>query len=112
MKMPGNMGNMMKQVQKMQADMAKVDQELAETNVEASAGGGAVKAIVTGKQQVVEIIIDPAVVDPEDVEILQDMIVAAVNEAIRQSQELAQQKMAAVAGPLAGGLGGMGLPGF
>lgn len=110
--MKGQYGNMMKQIQKMQADMARVEQELAETNIEASAGGGAVKAVVTGKQQLVEIKIDPSVVDPEDVEILEDMVVAAVNEALRQSQELAQSKLAAVTGPLAGGLGGMGLPGF
>ncbi|MBS3908670.1 MAG: YbaB/EbfC family nucleoid-associated protein [Actinobacteria bacterium] len=108
----GQYGNMMKQVQKMQADMARVEQELNETNIEASAGGGAVKAVVTGKQQIVEIKIDPSVVDPEDVEILEDMVVAAVSEALRQSQELAQSKLAAVTGPLAGGLGGLGLPGF
>lgn len=104
-----NMGNMMKQIQKMQADMAKVEEELTETKIEASAGGGAVKATVTGKQQLVEVKIDPSVVDPEDIEMLEDMVVAAVNEALRQSQELAQKKMAAVTGPLAGG---MGLPGF
>ncbi len=105
----GGMGNMMKQVQKMQAEMAKVEQELAGIKIEASAGGGAVKATVTGKQQLVEIKIEPGVVDPDDVEMLEDMIVAAVNEALRQSQELAQKKLAAVTGPLAGG---MGLPGF
>ena len=110
--MKGQYGNMMKQVQKMQADMARVEQELTETNIEASAGGGAVKAVVTGKQRIVEIKIDPSVVDPEDVEILEDMVVAAVSEALRQSQELAQSKLAAVTGPLAGGLGGLGLPGF
>lgn len=110
--MKGQYGNMMKQVQKMQADMARVEQELTEINIEASAGGGAVKAVVTGKQQIVEIKIDPSVVDPEDVEILEDMVVAAVSEALRQSQELAQSKLAAVTGPLAGGLGGLGLPGF
>lgn len=110
--MKGQYGNMMKQIQKMQADMAKAEQELAETKVDATAGGGAVKAVVTGKQQLVEIKIDPSVVDPEDIELLEDMIVAAVNEALRQSQELAQKKMAAVTGPLAGGLGALGLPGF
>ncbi len=108
----GGMGNMMKQVQKMQAEMAKVEQELAEVKVEASAGGGAVRAVVSGKQQLLEIKIEPGVVDPDDVEMLEDMIIAAVNEALRQSQELAQKKLAAVTGPLAGGLGGMGLPGF
>jgi len=110
--MKGQYGNMMKQIQKMQAEMAKVEQELAETKIEASAGGGAVKAVVTGKQQLVEVKIDPSVVDPEDVEILEDMVVAAVNEALRQSQDLAQKKLSAVTGPLAGGLGGLGLPGF
>ncbi|MHB8840694.1 MAG: YbaB/EbfC family nucleoid-associated protein [Candidatus Aquicultor sp.] len=105
-------GNMMKQIQKMQADMAKAEAELAEIKIEASAGGGAVKAVVTGKQQLLEVRIDPSVVDPEDIEILEDMIVAAVNEALRQSQDIAQKKMAEVTGPLAGGLGGLGLPGF
>lgn len=110
--MKGQYGNMMKQIQKMQAEMAKVEQELAETKIEASAGGGAVKAVVTGKQQLVEVKIDPSVVDPEDIEILEDMVVAAVNEALRQSQDLAQKKLSAVTGPLAVGLGGLGLPGF
>ncbi|MDI6715342.1 MAG: YbaB/EbfC family nucleoid-associated protein [Actinomycetota bacterium] len=110
--MKGQYGNMMRQIQKMQAEMAKVEQELADAKIESSAGGGAVKAVVTGKQQLVEIKIDPAVVDPEDVEMLEDMIVAAVNEALRQSHELAQKRLAAVTGPLAGGLGGLGLPGF
>lgn len=105
----GGMGNMMKQIQKMQAEMAKVEQELAEIKVEASSGGGAVKAVVSGKQQVLEVKIDPSVVDPDDVEMLEDMVVAAVNEALRQSHEIAQKKLAAVTGPLAGGLG---LPGF
>ena len=99
------MGNMMKQMQKMQADMAKVEQELAETKIEATAGGAAVKAVVTGKQEVVEIIIDPSVVDPEDVEMLQDLVVAAVNEALATVQAEMAQEMSKVTG-------GINIPGL
>lgn len=94
----GNMGKMMKQVQKMQADMAKMQDEVATKTVEATAGGGAVKVVATGKQQIVSIEIKPEVVDPEDVEMLQDLVLAATNEAIRKSQEMVAQEMNKITG--------------
>jgi DNA-binding YbaB/EbfC family protein len=100
-----NINNIMKQAQKMQAGMAKVQEELMDERVEASAGGGTVKVVMSGDLQVVSVIVDPAAVDPEDVELLQDMITAAVNEGIRMAQEIASQKMAAVTG-------GMNIPGM
>jgi nucleoid-associated protein EbfC len=109
-----NMQAMMKQVQKMQADMVKAQEELKNEIVEASAGGGMVTVKITGDLELREVRIDPEAVDPEDVELLQDMVQAATNEAIRSAQELAASKMNAAAGGLAGpgGLGGLGLPGF
>ena len=109
-----NMQAMMKQVQKMQADMAKAQEELKNEIVEASAGGGMVTVKITGDLELREVRIDPEAVDPDDVEMLQDMVQAATNEAIRSAQELAANKMNAAAGGLAGpgGLGGLGLPGF
>ena len=109
-----NMNAMLKQVQKMQADMAKAQEELKNEVVEASAGGGIVTVKVSGDLEIREIRIDPEAVDAEDVELLQDMVLAAVNEAVRSAQELAATKMNAAAGGLAGpgGLGGLGLPGF
>ena len=109
-----NMNAMLKQVQKMQADMAKAQEELKHEVVEASAGGGMVTVKVSGDLEIREIRIDPEAVDPDDVELLQDMVLAAVNEAVRSAQELAASKMNAAAGGLAGpgGLGGLGLPGF
>lgn len=103
-----NMNQMMKQVQKMQADMMKAQEDLANETVEASAGGGMVTVAITGDLVVKSIVIDPDAVDPEDVELLQDTVTAAVNEAVRQAQELAADKM----GGLTGGmdLGGLGLP--
>ncbi len=98
--MKPNMGNMMKQAQKMQQDMARVQAELAEERVEASVGGGMVKVVMTGEQAVERVMIDPAAVDPDDIGMLEDMVVAAVNEAARQAQELASRKMAAVTGGL------------
>jgi DNA-binding YbaB/EbfC family protein len=80
----------------MQQQMARVQEELETATVDGSAGGGVVKATVTGKQVLVGLAIDPAAVDPEDVEMLQDLVMAAVNEALRTSQELAEQKMGAV----------------
>ncbi len=112
--MPGqpNMGQMMKQVQQMQAEMAKAEQQLKNEVVEASAGGGMVTVKVSGSLELKEIRIDPEAVDPEDVELLQDMIQAAVNEAFRSAQELAASKMGAATGGLAGSLGNLGLPGL
>ena len=103
--MMGNMGKMMKQVQKMQADMAKLQEELVNRTIEASAGGGMVKVVANGKQQVMSIQINPEAVDPEDVDMLQDMIMAAVNEALRQSQEMVSQEMSKITG-------GVNIPGL
>lgn len=103
-----NQQKLMKQMQKMQEDMARAQEQLAQETVSASAGGGAVTATVTGALELVSVEIGPDAVDPEDVEMLQDVIVAAVNEAMRAAQELANQRMGAVTG----GLSGLGLPGF
>ena len=109
-----NMQQMMRQMQKMQADMARAQEELAAAEVEASAGGGMVTVRVTGAQVVKEIRIDPAAIDPEDPELLADMVLAAVNEALRSAQELAASRLGATTGGLdLGGLGGgLGLPGL
>ncbi len=100
-----NMGKMMKQVQEMQKQMAKAQEELAHEEVEASAGGGMVSVRVTGDLQIVSIKIDPGAVDPDDVEMLEDMVLAATNEALRSAQEMASKKL--------GGLtGGLNIPGL
>jgi nucleoid-associated protein EbfC len=109
-----NMNQMMRQVQQMQADMAKAQAELQNEVVEASAGGGTVTVKITGGLELREIRIDPEAVDPEDVDLLQDLVLAAVNEAIRSAQELAEKRLGGAMGGLGGleGLGGLGLPGF
>ncbi len=108
-----NMQQMMAQVQKMQKDMEVAQEELKSEIVEASAGGGMVTVKVSGDLVLREVKIDPAAVDPEDVEILADMVLAAANEALRMAQELAEQKLGgATAGLDLGGLGGLGLPGL
>lgn len=101
----GNMQKMMKQVQKMQADMAKLQEELGSRTVESTAGGGVVKVVANGKQEVLSIEIKPEAVDPEDVEMLQDLILTAVNGALNQSREMVAQEM----GKLTGGLNIPGL---
>jgi DNA-binding YbaB/EbfC family protein len=108
-----NVQQMMQQVQKMQKDMELAQAELKNEVVEASAGGGMVTVKISGDLQVREVRIDPAAVDPEDVEILADMVLAAVNEALRMAQEAAAAKMGgATAGLDLGNLGGLGLPGL
>lgn len=102
----GNMANLMKQAQKMQKDMARLQEELQEKTVEASAGGGAITIIATGKKEIKEIVIKPEVVDPDDVEMLQDLIMAAVNEALRKADEMTNAEMAKITGGM-GGLGGL-----
>jgi len=94
----------MKQLQRAQAEMARVQEELKSDLVTASAGGGAVKVSITGDLVVTDVVIDPRAVDPDDITMLQDMVVAAVNEAIRQSQDLQNSKMQRA-------MGGLGLPG-
>lgn len=93
-------GNMMGQLQRLQEEMAKTQEQLAAETVEVTVGGGAVKAVMTGQQKLLSVTIAPEVVDPEDVEMLQDMIVAAVNEAIERSQGLAADRMGALTGGL------------
>ena len=101
----GNMNNLMRQAKKMQEQMLKMQEELEEKTVEASAGGGVVTVVANGKKEIVEITIDPSVVDPDDVEMLQDLIMAAANEALRQAEEMIQNEMSKITG-------GMGLPGL
>jgi len=104
----GGMNQMMRQMQRMQTDMAAVQEALEAETVEASVGGGMVTAVATGSGQLQRISISPDVVDPEDVEMLEDLVVAAVTEALRAAQELQTQKMGAVTGGLdLGALGGM-----
>ena len=101
----GNMGAMMKQAQKMQAELARAQEEIKDMTFEATAGGGMVKVVANGDMTVDSIVIDPEAVDPEDVEMLQDMVCAAVNEALRGIQELSNQRMSSVTG-------GMNIPGL
>ncbi|HAE61103.1 MAG TPA: YbaB/EbfC family nucleoid-associated protein [Eubacteriaceae bacterium] len=101
----GNMNNMMKQVQKMQADMQKMQAEVQERQVEATSGGGAVTAIATGKKELISVKINPEVVDEDDVEMLEDLVLAAVNEALRKADEMVSAEMAKITG-------GMNLPGM
>ena len=108
MSQPPNMQQMMRQVQKMQQDMLAAQEQLKHEEVEASAGGGMVTVRITGDLQIKAVTIDPEAIDPEDPELLQDMVTAATNEAIRSAQALAESKL----GGLAGGLGGLGLPGM
>ncbi|WP_025322029.1 YbaB/EbfC family nucleoid-associated protein [Deferrisoma camini] len=105
--MAKGLGNLMRQAQEMQRRMAKVQEEVAQRTVEAAAGGGMVRCVVNGKQEVVSLTIEPEVVDPDDVEMLQDLVLAAVNEAIKRSQEMVAEEM----GKVAGGLG-LNLPGL
>ncbi len=102
------LGDMMKQVQKMQAKMEEIQAELAEERIEATSGGGMVKAIVNGKQEIIEIKIEKEVVDPDDVEMLEDLIVAALNQALEKAQELAADRMSALTGGLK--IPGLNLP--
>ena len=108
MPQPPNMQQMMRQVQKMQQDMLAAQEQLKHEEVEASAGGGMVTVRITGDLQIKAVPIDPDAIDPEDPELLQDMVTAATNEAIRSAQQLAESKL----GGLTGGLGGLGLPGM
>ncbi len=103
-----NMAQMARMAQQMQAQIAKVQAELRETTLEATAGGGAVRVVITGAQELRLIEIDPGAVDPAEVEMLQDLVLAAVNDAIARSKDLERERMASVAG----GLGLPGLPGL
>ena len=99
------MGNMMKQAQKLQSKMMKLQEELEQKTVEATAGGGMIKVVANGRQQVVSIDIEKEVVDPEDVEMLQDLVLAAVNDALNKSQEMVSSQMGKLTG-------GMKIPGL
>lgn len=101
----GNMQQLLRQAQKMQQDMARVQAELEEKEVTATAGGGAVTVVVTGKKMLKSVTIKPEAVDPEDVEMLQDMVLAAVNEGLRMANDMAEADMAKITG-------GMGMPGL
>lgn len=107
---PGNMQSMIKQAQKMQEDMAALQEDLDSREYDIAAGGGAVKVKINGKLQVSEIIIDPEVVDPDDVETLQDILVAAVNEAIKTVTDTNSTEMEKVTGSL--NMSGLGMPGL
>lgn len=100
---PGNMNNLMKQAQRMQRQMEESQKELESTEFTAAAGGGAVEVTVTGKKEVTKIKLAPEAVDPEDVEMLEDVIMAAVNEALRKAEEASVANMAKVTGGLGGG---------
>lgn len=100
----GNLNNIMKQAQKMQQEMLKLKEELEQRTVEASSGGGAVTVVVNGKKEIESLNIKPEVVDPDDIEMLQDLIIAAVNEAMRQVDEMMAREMSRFTG-------GMNLPG-
>lgn len=105
---PPNMQQLMKQAQRMQAQMAAAQEQLASTEVTGSAGGGLVTATVTGAGEVMAVKIDPKAIDPDDVESLEDLVIAAVRDGQRQAAALGESAMA----PVTGGLGGLGLPGF
>jgi len=101
------LGNMMRKAQQMQKRMAEVQEQLASQTVESTAGGGMVRCVVSGKQEVLSLSIDREVVDPEDLEMLQDLVLAAVNEGIKKSQEMVASEM----GKIAGGMG-INIPGL
>jgi DNA-binding YbaB/EbfC family protein len=106
--MPGNMNNLMKQAQRMQRQMEEQQKELEEKEFTASAGGGVIEVTVSGKREVTKVKIDPEAVDPDDVEMLQDLIVAATNEALKQVEEAQAENMSKMTGGL-GSMGGFGL---
>jgi len=106
--MPGgmNMNNLVKQAQKMQKQMEKMQSELEEKTIETTAGGGAVKVVITGKKEIKQIKINPEVVDPDDVEMLEDLVLSAINEAIRQAEAMVSSEMSKITGGISmpGGL--------
>ena len=102
--MPGNMNNLMKQAQRMQKQMEEQQKELEEKEFTASAGGGAVEVVISGKKEIKKVTLQPEVVDPDDIEMLEDLIVAATNEALRKVEEASQQSMSKITGGLGGGM--------
>lgn len=105
--MPGNMANLMKQAQKMQRQMEEQAKEMENKEFTATAGGGAVEVTVSGKREVVKVKLDQEVVDPDDVEMLEDLIVAATNEALRKVEEASTSAMSKLTGGFGGGMPGM-----
>ena len=103
--MPGNMNNMLRQAQKMQQDMLKMQEEMEQQEIEATSGGGAVTVKVSGKKELLSVKITPDVVDADDIEMLEDLIIAAVNEAMRKADEISNQEMSKLTG-------GMNIPGL
>ena len=103
--MKGGMGNLLKQAQQMQQKMARLQEELGQRTVEASVGGGMVSVTVNGKNEVLSLKIEPQVVDPDDIEMLEDLVLAGVNEALRKSQEMVSEEMSTLPG-------GMKIPGL
>lgn len=101
--MPGNMNNLMKQAQKMQKQMEEATKEMEDKEVTATAGGGAVEVTVSGKKEVTKVKLQEEVVDPEDIEMLEDLIVAATNEALRKMDEISEESMSGITGGLGGG---------
>ena len=104
----GDMQKQLRQLQQMQAEMEKTQEELAQKEITTTAGGGAIEVTVNGNKEITKLVIDKDVVDPDDVEMLQDLVMAAVNEAMRQMEELAEAEM----NKITGGFGGMGIPGL
>lgn len=102
--MPGNMNNLMKQAQRMQRQMEETQKELEEKEITTTAGGGAVEVTMNGKKEILKVKLSPEVVDPDDIEMLEDLIMAATNEAIRQIEDMSQESMSKITG----GLGGFG----
>ena len=100
--MPGNMNNIMKQAQKMQNQMEEAQAQLEESSYTATSGGGAVEVTISGKKEITSIKFDPEVVDPDDIEMLEDLTMAAVNEAIRKIEEVSAQKMSKITGGMGG----------
>lgn len=107
--MPGNMNNLMKQAQRMQRQMEQMQKDLETQTVEATAGGEAVRVVVSGKKEIMEIELKPEVVDPDDIEMLQDLVVAAVNEGLRKADEMVNSQMSSLTGGLnlPGGMSGL-----
>ena len=111
--MKGGMGNMMKQMQKMQEKMAKAQEELAGITVEGSSGGGMVKAVANGNRELLQLKIEKEVIDPEDSEMLEDLIIAAINQAMENAQQASEEHLQKVtSGMIPGGLKNLGIPGF
>jgi DNA-binding YbaB/EbfC family protein len=111
--MKGGMGGLLKQAQKMQREIERIQHELADTRIEGSAGGGMVTAVASGQQELLEVKIDPEVVDPQDVEMLEDLVLAAVNQALENAKAKAEEEMTKATGGLMPNMGGgLKIPGL